>query len=396
MGLIAAALGAASSTLADQYKEYFYCPSMSTDILMTKGQKREQKKSVNHGSDNLISNGSVIAVNDGQCMILVDQGKVTEVCAQAGAFTYDSSSEPSIFTDGLAAGIKESFKQFGRRVGFGGDTGTDQRVYFINTKDIIGNKYGTVNPIPFRLIDNNIGMDMDLSLRCHGEYAYKIVDPVLFYTNIAGNVSGDYTRSQIESQLRTELLTALQPALGKISAMGIRYSELPLHADDIAAALNEVLSAKWGKLYGIEISSFGVSSATISEEDEKMIKEMQKSKVYSNVGMAAGNLAQAQAQAMQDAAKNTATGPMMAFAGMNMAQQAGGMNLNQMFGAAQAQQPQMQPQAAGNQWTCSCGTVNNGKFCSNCGSPAPAASWTCSCGTVNNGKFCSNCGSPRP
>ncbi len=404
MGILQAGIGAASGVLADSWRDYFYCDALPTDTLAIKGQRRTGKGSSNKGNDNIISNGSIIAVADGQCMIIVDQGKVTEVCAEPGEFVYDMSTEPSLFYGSLSENIVETFKKIGKRISFGGDTANDQRIYYINTKDIIGNKYGTANPVPFRVIDTNIGLDVDISIRCHGEYSYKIVDPILFYTNLCGNFQGEYKRSEIESQLKSELLTALQPAFAKISETGVRYSALPGHTTEIADALNEVLSSKWGQTYGIKISTFGINSVNASEEDEKMIKELQKNAVLSNPNMAAATLVGAQAQAMQDAAKNTATGPMMAFAGMNMAQQAGGANAANLFAMGQQQAPQQAPQQATPQmqaqtagsWTCSCGTVNTGNFCSNCGQKKPSADWTCSCGTVNSGKFCSNCGSPRP
>ena len=366
MGLLKAALVAGGSVLSDQWRDYFICPALSSDVLLTKGVKKAGK-----GNDNIISNGSIIAVNEGQCMILVDQGQITEICAEAGEFVYDTSTEPSIFYGNLGENIVASFKQFGKRVGFGGATAKDQRVYFVNTKEILGNKYGTVNPVPFRVVDTNIGLDMDVSLKCHGEYSYRVVDPVLFYKNICGNVAVEFTRVKIDSQLKSELLTALQPAFAKISEMGIRYSALPGHTTEIADALNEVLSKKWIDFYGIKISSFGINSITASEEDEKTIKELQRAGALRNPNMAAATLASAQAQAMQDAAKNTATGPMMAFAGMNMAQQAGGMNASDLFAmGAQQAAPQMAPQSAAN-WTCSCGASNTGNFCTQCGSPRP-------------------------
>ena len=202
MGLLQVGAGAVSGVLADQWREYFYCPSMESDVLVKKGENRKSKRSYNtKGSDNIISNGSIIAVNEGQCMIIVDQGAIVEVCAQAGEFVFDTSAEPSIFYGGLKAGIVNSFKAFARRVTMGGDTGRDQRIYFFNTKEIIGNKYGTANPVPFRVVDQNIGLDIDIAIRCHGEYAYKIVDPILFYKNICGNVEDDYTRSEIDPHL---------------------------------------------------------------------------------------------------------------------------------------------------------------------------------------------------
>lgn len=413
MGLIKAIKGAAGGVLEDQWREYFYCDALESDVLVTKGHRRTKGRAANNkGDENIISNGSVIAVNEGQCMIIVDQGKVVEICAEAGEFTYDASTEPSIFYGKLGDNIVNSFKTFGKRITFAGDTARDQRVYFFNTKEIMGNKYGTASPVPFRVVDNNIGLDIDIAIRCNGEYSYHITDPILFYTHVCGNVTEDYERREIDSQLKTELMTALQPAFAKISAMGVRYSEVPAHTMELADALNDVLSEKWAQLRGIEIVSFGVNSMKASEEDEKMIKDLQKSAVLRNPNMAAATLVGAQAEAMKAAASNTSTGPMMAFAGMNMATQAGGMNAQQLFqmGAAQQAAPTQQAapaQAApaqtaaasqtGDSWTCSCGAVNTGKFCVECGAKKPEENgWTCSCGTINKGKFCSNCGAKKP
>lgn len=418
MGLIKAIGGAINGVMGDQWKEYFYCDALDADVLVTKGRKRIGGKSSNkHASDNIISNGSVVAVNEGQCMIIVDQGKVVDICAEAGEFMYDTSSEPSLFYGDLGENIGKTFATIGKRITFGGDTGKDQRVYFFNTKEIMGNKYGTANPIPFRVVDANIGLDVDISVRCNGEYSYKIIDPILFYTNVCGNVTDEFTRDEIDSQLKSELMTALQPAFAEISAMGIRYSAVPGHTMEVADALNKVLSEKWGGLRGIKIVAFGVNTIKASEEDEQMIKDLQKTAVLRNPNMAAATLVGAQAEAMQAAASNTSTGPMMAFAGMNMATNAGGMNAQQLFEMGAAQQPQAalaqptpqaapQPQtapasqpAAGDTWDCSCGhTGNTGKFCMECGQPKPEdkPGWTCSCGAVNLGKFCTECGAKKP
>ena len=407
MGLIQAALSAATSTLGDQWKDYFYCPAMPAEVLMTKGEKKVTGLSSNRGgSDNIITTGSVIVVNEGQCMILVDQGKVTELCSEPGEFVFDSSTEPSIFASAdLASNIKEVFANIGKRFTFGGQAAKDQRIYYVNIKEIMGNKYGTPNPVPFRVVDKNIGLDMDVAVKCFGEYSYRITNPILFYTNVVGNISASYTRSQIDGQLKSELLTALQPAFAKISEQGIRYSSLPGHTFEIANALNDVLSAKWAQLRGIEIVSFGVSGVKASEEDEATIKELQKTAVYQNPNMAAATLVGAQAEAMKAAASNTG-GAAMAFMGMNMAQQAGGINAQALYGmgAGQTQQSadsSAEPakmKAGADSWTCSCGAVNTGKFCAECGSPkpAPVQGWTCSCGAVNKGKFCMECGQKKP
>ena len=395
MGLIKAALGAAGGVMADQWLEYFYCDSLPENVMAVKGQKRSSGRSSNtRGSDNIISNGSVIAVADGQCMVIVDQGKVTEFCAEPGEFKYDASTEPSLFYGKLGKNILDTFKNIGKRFTFGGEAPKDQRVYYFNTKELIGNKYGTPSPVPFRVVDQRA----DIAIRCFGEYSYRICDPILFYTNVCGNVSGDYTRDRLESQLKTELLTALQPAFAKISEQGIRYSALPGHTMEMADALNDVLSSKWRNLRGLEIVSFGVSSVKASEEDEAMLKELQRNAAFMDPTRAAAHLVGAQASAMQAAANNQNAGPAMAFMGMNMAGQAGGVNAQSLY--QMGAQQQAAPAAAG--WTCACGQSGiTGKFCPNCGKPKPApapaaGSWTCSCGATATGKFCPECGKPRP
>lgn len=409
MGLIKAALGAAGGVLADQWKEYFYCDALPTDTLAVKGKKRVSGRSSNtKATENIISNGSVIAVADGQCMMIVDQGKVAEFCAEPGEFIYDSSTEPTIFAGSFGKSILETFKTFGRRFTFGGEAPKDQRVYYFNTRELIGNKYGTPNPVPFRVVDQNIGLDVDISIRCFGEYSYHICDPMLFYKNVCGNVAEDYTRESIDGQLKTELMTALQPAFAKISAMGIRYSALPGHTMELAQALNDVLSPKWRELRGLELVSLGVSSVKAGDEDEAMIKELQRNAVFRNPNMAAAHLVGAQAEAMQSAAKNE-NGAMMGFMGMNMAGNVGGMNAQNLFQLGQqpqnqkpAPQPAPTPQAApasqapsANGWTCACGTVSDSKFCPECGAKRPEG-WKCSCGAVNKGKFCTECGAKKP
>ena len=406
MGLIKAALGSVGGVLADQWKEFFYCESIPANVLVTKGQKRTGNRSSNtKGSENIISNGSVIAIADGQAMIIVEQGKVVDICAEPGEYTYDMSTEPSIFTGDLGESIKQSFATIGKRFTFGGDTGKDQRIYYFNTKELIGNKYGTPSSVPFRVVDERAGIDIDINIRCFGEYSYHICDPILFYTNVCGNVAAEYTRDKLDSQLKSELLTALQPAFAKISAMGIRYSALPGHTTELADALNEVLSEKWSGLRGIEIVSFGVSSVKAEEEDEKMIKEMQRNAAFMDPTRAAAHMVGSQASAMQAAASNQGAGAAMAFMGMGMAQNMGGMNAANLYQMGQqqaAQQPAPAPApAAPAGWTCSCGqTGNQGKFCMGCGAakpePKPVDSWKCSCGATATGKFCTECGAPKP
>ncbi len=430
MGLLLAGVGSMSGVLADTWRDYIYCDSLEANVLAAKGVKRVTGRSSNYkGDENIITDGSIVAVNEGQCMVIVEQGAIVDVVAQAGEYVYDSGTEPSVFGGTLGDGLQRSFEVMKKRFTFGGDTGKDQRVYFFNTKEIVGNKYGTANPVPFRVVDANIGLDVDISVRCNGEYSYKIVDPIMFYKNVCGNVSDAYTRDKIDGQLKSELLTALQPAFARISEMGIRYSAVPGHTMELAQALNDVLSESWGKRRGIVIEAFGVNSITASKEDEEMIKELQRTAVMRNPTMAAATLTSAQADAMRTAAGNE-SGAMMGFMGMNMAGVAGGMNAQSLYQMGQAQQTQPQqgayatapnggfgnpqqavpqqaapqqaaPAPAGDSWTCSCGSVNTGKFCPNCGSPKPQpaapANWFCpDCGTKNSGKFCTSCGHPRP
>lgn len=407
MGLIKAAFGAAGGVLADQWKEFFVCDSMPADVIMMKGHKKVTGRSSNkRGDENIITNGSIISVAEGQCMIITEQGKVVDLCAEPGEYRYDTSTEPSVFTGNLGESVKAVFQNVGKRFTFGGEAPKDQRVYYFNTKELTGNKYGTPSPVPFRVVDERAAIDIDISLRCFGIYSYKVVNPLLFYQNVCANVTEVYTREELDEQLKSELLTALQPAFARISAMGIRYSALPGHTTELAEALKEELSAKWKDFRGIEMQSIGISSVKASEEDEKMIKELQRNVAFMDPARGAAHMVGAQASAMQGAANNP-NGAMMGFMGMGMAQQAGGVNAQGLYQMAQQQQQmQMQQQQMAQQqaaapaegWTCACGAVNTGKFCTECGQGKPVAAegWTCSCGAVNKGKFCSECGSKKP
>ena len=439
MGLIQAAVGAAGGVLADSWRDFFYCDSLDENTLAVKGQKRTSdngRSSNTRGESNIISDGSIVAVNDGQCMLIVESGEIVDVCAEPGQFVYDRSTEPSLFYGDLGEGIKASFERIVQRLAFGGDTGKDQRVYYINTKEIYGNKYGTSSPIPFRIVDLNTGLDLDTAVRMNGEYSYKIVDPLLFYKNVCGNIEEPYKRDRIDSQMKSELLTSLQPALSRISEMGIRYSAIPAHTKELSAFLNEEMSAEWSLKRGIAIYSFGVNSITISEEDQERLKNLQMATPLRDPNMAGAYNAAATGDAMRIAAGNEA-GAVGAFMGMVMAGSMGGANAAQMFqqggggyqqppqgnayptaeaggfgaqpfpqqqeqplpevqvdqthpsegtsgvqpfqlGGNQQQQPQppvvqAAPVAVGTDWFCTqCGAANQGNFCGQCGAPKPA------------------------
>ncbi|MGM9657581.1 MAG: SPFH domain-containing protein [Eubacteriales bacterium] len=405
MGLIKAGIGALGGTLADQWKEFFYCESLPNDVLMRKGEKRISGRSSNtKGNDNIISNGSGIAVADGQCMIIVEQGKIVEVCAEPGEFTYDRSTEPSIFAGSLGESIKNTFKTIGKRFTYGGDTGKDQRVYYFNTKEIIGNKFGTANPIMFEVTNKRIGMSRTVQVRCNGVYTYVISNPLLFYTRLCGNVESEFTRDQIDDQLKVEFIDALQPALGALAEQELRPAQLPAKANELKEAMNDALKQEWIENRGISVGKIALNPITLTEADMKKINEMEDAaSIGSNPFMMAGRMTNATADAMQTAAGNSA-GAMTGFMGMGMV----GMGGQGGFGAAQnlynagvQQQNQNAAQAqAGGQWKCSCGATADGKFCPECGAkkpePAQAGAWKCKCGATAAGKFCPECGAKKP
>ena len=400
MGLIKAISGAVGGVLADQWKEFFYCDAMDSDTLMVKGVKRTSKRSSNtRGSDNIISNGSGIAVADGQCMLIVEQGRIVEVCAEPGEYTFDTSTEPSIFAGDLGMSIMDSFQTIVGRIGYGGDTGKDQRVYYINTKEIMGNKFGTPSPILFEVVNRRIGMSRTVNVRCNGVYSYTISDPLIFYTRVCGNVKNEFTRSQIDEQLKSEFISALQPAFGALAEQELRPAQLPAKVAELKKAMNDALKADWAENRGIRVESIALNPIRLSDEDLKKITEMEDAATYgSNAFMMAGLQATATANAMEAAASNSA-GAMTGFMGMNMAGGAqNGFGAAQQFyqmGVQQAQQSAPAAPAQGG-WKCACGAVNTGKFCAECGAPKPAEGWKCACGAVNKGKFCSECGAKKP
>lgn len=418
MGLIRAAISAVGGTMADQWKEFFICESLDADVLAVKGQKRIGSRSANKkGSDNLITSGSGIAVADGQCALIVEQGKIVEVCAEPGEYTYDASTEPTIFSGNLGSSLDQVFDVIGKRFTYGGDTGKDQRIYYINTKELIDNKFGTPNPVPFRVVDRNIGLDVDVAVRCSGVYSYRISNPLLFYANVCGNIEQEYRREELDHQLKTEFISALQPAFAKISDLEIRPNALPGHVTELCDAMNEALTGKWANTRGITVVSVAIGTIDLPKEDAEMIKQAQKTAILRDPMMAAATLTEAQDGAMKTAAGNSA-GAMTGFMGMGMAAQNGGMNAQNLYqmGAEMAQhnagqnqqnvssQPHMtapgkggEKEAAG-KWTCACGAVNEKewKFCQECGKERPQEGWICSCGAENKGKFCTECGKPRP
>ncbi len=396
-----ASKNAVKSVLSDQWREFFYCDSLPNNVLVRRGHKQIGERSVNTKSDdNIISNGSVVAVADGQCMIIVEQGKVVEFCAQPGEYIFDTSTEPSLFTGNLGKSLLETFKTVGRRISFGGDTGKDQRVYYFNTKEIIGNKFGTPNPIMFEVVNKRINMSRTVQVRCNGLYTYMICDPLMFYAKLCGNIVEEFTTDQISEQLKSEFIDALQPALGMLAEQELRPAQLVSKSNELKDAMNTALKSEWVENRGICVGKITLNPITLTAEDMKKINDMEDAaSLGSNPFMMAGRMTDATAEAMQAAAGNEA-GAMNGFLGLGMVNgmggNGGGFNAAQNLYNAGAQNMQaQQKEAPANVWTCSCGAVNNGKFCTECGKPQ-ADGWTCSCGSVNKGKFCPNCGAKKP
>jgi len=309
-----------------------------------------------------------------------------EFVAEEGHYTYDQSSESSFFHGGLGQGIRGALKSIEDRFKFGGIPGKDQRIYYFNTKEIIGNKYGTPSPIPYTVIISAINQRVPVSLRANGTYSFRMTNPLLFYANVSGNVKENFTRDQLDSQLKSEITNSLGPALGRLG--GLSYHEISTHTEDLAKHLNEMLSDRWRDRRGLEIVDFGIT-CTVPEEDDRRIRQLYDTAIMRDPTMAAATLVGAQADAMRTAAGNTG-GAMTGFMGMGMAGQAGGMNPQALFqmGAAQQQTG----------WACACGQGgNNGNFCGGCGQAAPSAGWACACGQGgNSGNFCGGCGKPNP
>ncbi|MCL2170234.1 MAG: SPFH domain-containing protein, partial [Defluviitaleaceae bacterium] len=338
MGLIRAAIGAAQSTLRDQWLEFFFADALPNNVLVQRAQRHQggSGRNANRGNPNVISNGSGIAVADGQCMIIVQNGRIMDFCAEPGTYTWEQGSEPSLFHGSLGENIVNTFKVMARRFTHGGEAGVDQRIYYFNVRELVNNKFGTATPIPFRVVDSNIGLDIDTSVRCNGVYSFRIGDPLLFYTNVSGNVEQTFTIEDIDKQMKSEFLSALQPAFAKLSAMGMRPSGIPAHTQELSQFLNEALTDKWTELRGLEVVSVAINSVSLPPEDDDMIRQLQRKAVMRDPGMAGAAIVAAQADAMRGAAENPG-GAMMGFMGLNMAQQAGGMNAQELLMAGQQQ-----------------------------------------------------------
>ncbi len=412
MGIIRAAAQAIGGSFADQWLEVIEPGNMGERTVFAEGVKTRKGANVK-GTDRTVSNGSVIHVYPNQFMMLVDGGKVVDYTAEEGYYTVNNSSLPSLFNGQFGDSLKESFN----RIRYGGMTPTLQRVFYINLQEIKGLKFGTRNPINY--FDNFY--NAELFLRAHGTYSVKITDPLLFYAEVIPKNAGQVEMDSINEQYLSEFLEALQSSINQMSADGIRISYVASKGRELGKYMADVLDEDWRRMRGMEVQSVGVASISYNEESQKLINLRNQGAMLSDPTIREGYVQGAIAEGLRSAGSNS-NGAMAGFMGMGMGMQAGGgfmgaasaanmqqmqMNQSQMAGGAY---PGGQGQAAGGSasgsgngspaqgqagWTCGCGTVNTGKFCSECGSPRPAASWTCSCGTVNTGKFCSECGKPR-
>lgn len=424
MGLIKVAKNVVESMLADQWREYFYCSALPGDILVKKGQRKNTsgRNGNTKGSQDTITNGSIVAVNEGQCMIIVDQGGVVDLCAEAGEYTFDSSTEPSLLYGDLSENVKKTMETAFKRFSFGGNTAKDQRVYYINTLEIMDNLFGTASPMPFLYVDDRVGVELEVDIKFNGTYSFRITDPLLFYKNVCGNVEDSYLRSKLQGTMKAELMQAMQPALAKLGDLRIRVSDIPKYTMNLTEELNRQLSAKWAQTRGIEVVSLNMNAPTMNQDARDKINEAQMDVAYTNADMRMARMAKASSQAMVDAANNSA-GSDRGTMGMGMAMMMGNGVGNMLgggnpmyqngggYGGQPNAQGQYMQQNVGQQtsgmrptgapelgWRCQCGYADNrGRFCAECGSPKPAAAgWTCSCGSVNQGKFCTGCGSRKP
>ena len=430
MGLIKAFSGAIRSELADQWKEYFYCDSMPREVLLQKGVRRNNTtragSSNTKGSPDIITEGSVIAVNEGQAMLVVEQGKIVDFTCEPGAYTFDASTEPSMFAGNFGKGLTESFRMIGKRFTFGGDTGNNQRVYYINTKEILENKYGSSQPMPY---DDPYYRTV-LYIRYYGMFSFRITDPLVFYNSIAGNVTDRFSSDSLLEQSRSEFLTAFDSALNRLSGEGVKFSGIPSRQMEIANYMNDVLDDAWKKNRGIEIIAVSIEKITPDDKSRQRIEDFDNAMMLgSSPGAMQGRMTAAQAAMFENMGKQNGgvsggdmMGAVMGMMGMGMMNNM--MNGNNPMGgntpggapggsagtsgggapagqspqygavptgqnaqpvpnqqAANAQQPDTPPQANAD------GQPST---------PGQAASWTCSCGAVNTGKFCPECGKKRP
>lgn len=422
MGIIRAAGKAIGGGLADQWLEVIEPGDMGDQTVFTAGRRIRRGENVK-GTEGTVSNGSVIHVYPNQFMMLVDGGKVVDYTAEEGYYKVDQSSLPSLFNGQFGDALKESFN----RIRYGGQTPKAQKVYYINLQEIKGIKFGTRTPINY--FDNFY--NAELFLRAHGTYSIKITDPLRFYAEVIPKNADAVEIGSVNEQYLSEFLEALQTSINQMSADGVRISFVASKGRELGKYMSDTLDEDWKKMRGMEIQSVGIASISYDEASQKLINMRNQGAMLGDPTVREGYVQGAVARGLEAAGSNSG-GAMAGFMGMGAGMNMGGgfmgaasasnlqqMQMGQMQGGfgmggagagmnapagmnaasgmhtAPGNHAAMGANTAGGAWTCACGHVNTGKFCSECGAPKPAGPWTCSCGTVNSGKFCSECGRPR-
>ncbi|MCL1903619.1 MAG: SPFH domain-containing protein [Oscillospiraceae bacterium] len=402
MGLIKSAVSSVKGTLADQWKDAVHCPAMGGDVILRRGSRMNQGKGSNtKGSPDVITNGSVIMVEENTCMLTIDNGKITNIVSEPGAFVFDNSTAPSIF----AGQIEESFKEVLKRFTFGGTASVQQRVVYINLMPLPGIKFGTTAPVPYF----DPAYNTSIELRFFGTYEVQVPDAemaVKFYSQVAskGTSSDDMTAVGIfgSEQYKLEFMQALKMSLARLSNQGVRYSQISAYLGDLTREAKAAVKEDWSPR-GFTITNVAMGPATLTDDSKALLGDRLKADTMLGGDVQRAMMAGSVARGIEAAAGNQG-GSMMGFMGMNMASQTGGNILGQM-GEAPPSYPAPQPAAANSAnsvnsegtWKCPCGKDNTGKFCAECGAAKPVQTgWTCSCGAVNAGKFCADCGAPKP
>ncbi len=396
MGIIKATFQAIGGNLADSWLEVLEADNMSDTTVFSKGVKvrKNDKRNNNNkkGTDDVISNGSVIHVYPGQFMMLVEGGKIIDFTAEEGYYKVDNSAAPSLFAGQFGKSILDAFK----RIKFGGVPSYSQKAYFINLQEIKGIKFGTRTPVNY--FDNFY--NSELFLRAHGTYSIKITDPVKFYTEVIPKNAERVDINEINEQYLSEFLEGLTASINKMSQDGIRISHVASKSRELSRYMAEELDSDWKELRGFEVLSVGIASVSYDEESKKLINMRNQGAMLGDPSVREGYVQGAIARGLENAGSNSG-GAATAFMGMGIGMNgAGGF----MSTASETNRRQMEraaeEKAFANSWKCSCGATAEGKFCSECGGRRPeeksADSWKCSCGAVCTGKFCSECGSRRP
>ncbi len=388
MGLVKALTNSVFSYIGDMWEDYIYCDSLDNDVLVKKGKKRQSGGAGNNADENVITNGSRIAVNAGQTLIVVENGQIIDFTAEQGGYEYVKGVEPTMFCGSFGEDMKVGIDRIKTRLKFGGIPSNDQRVYFVNTKEILDNRFG-FGEVPYR----DSEFDLTILIQGFGAFSFHITDPILFYENVCGNVAEQYNKSTIIGQMKAELQNEMLPVLGKLANSGLHYDQLPQHSADILDILKENLSHKWKEERGIELMTVVFTSIIPDDDSMEKVRQMQESRVYSdNKAMLGARVGAASANAMESAAENPA-GAANGFIGMNMARNSANIDVAQLM----QDDGRQQPASGGNTWTCSCGMVNTMMFCPKCGSKKPEPKKCPSCGfefplELSAMKFCPSCG----